>query len=176
MSIISLPPPSFSELPGGWDIARLPQAKPRRHPHVPGFSLCRRKLGLGILETAAPVSFPYRSCFRLGHGHQLPTGHGTGRRCLEPRGDDRQTAGEPGGLNCVQRGPAHSLTSQGQGTELVKPVRAWFLAPPTSLLEQGSRDDCVFQQASPSPKYSVTSCLFLISRTEPFSPLCPPLF
>lgn len=58
----------------------------------------------------------------------------------------------------------------------MKPLRAWFPASPQPLLEQGSRDDCVLQQASPSPKYSVTSCLFLISRTEPFSPSCPHLF
>lgn len=54
----------------------------------------------------------------------------------------------------------------------MKPLRAcsW---PPTSLLEQGSHDDYIFLQASPSPKYSVISCLFPISRTESFTSFFP---
>lgn len=124
---------------------------------------------LGILKTAAFVSLSCRSCFCLGNGHQLPAGHRAGGRCLEPCGDDRQTAGEPRGSVCVQRGPAYSLTSQGQGTELMKPLRSWLLAPPSSLLEHGSRDDYRLQQASPRPKYFVISCLFSVHRTESLS-------
>lgn len=51
----------------------------------------------------------------------------------------------------------------------MKLLRAWLPAPPPSLLELGSYDDHRFQEASPSPEYSVTSCLFPISRTESFS-------
>lgn len=100
---------------------------------------------------SSPISLPCRSCFCLGHGHQLTAGHRAGGGCLEPRGDDRQTTGEPHGLICVQWRPAHRLTSQGQGTELMKRLRAWLPAPPPFVLEQGSRDDYRLQQASPSP-------------------------
>lgn len=121
---------------------------------------------LWVPKTTAPVSLSHRSCFCLGHGHKLPAGHRAGGGCLESCGDDRQTAGEPNGFICVQWGPAHSLTSEEQGTELMKPWRARLPAPTPSLLEHGSRDNCRLQQASPSPKYFVISCLFSIHRTE----------
>lgn len=36
----------------------------------------------------------------------------------------------------------------------MKPLRAWLLALPPSLLELGSYDNYRLQQASPSPEYS----------------------
>lgn len=106
---------------------------------------------LWVLKTTAPVSLSYRPSFCLGHGHKLPAGHRARGGCLESRGDDRQTAGEPTGFICVQWGPAHSLTGEEQGTELMKPRRARLPAPAPSLPEHGSPDDCRLPQASPSP-------------------------
>lgn len=149
LSIISLNFFCFPELPKAGTLPGCYRPRPKFTPCPRLVSL--QKGGVRDPGDSCPISLPCRSCFCLGHGHQLPAGHGAGGRCLESCGDDRQTAGEPCGLICVQRGPAHSLTSQGQGRELMKPLRAWLLAPPSSVLEQGSHDNYRLLQASPGP-------------------------
>lgn len=61
--------------PECWDIAMAASGQPRRYPHVPGFSPCR-KLGLGISETGSPLFLsPVGRVFAWGMGtnYQLGT-------------------------------------------------------------------------------------------------------